>query len=323
MSRLRVLLCGLLWVLSLPALALELYQAESPVNGPDESSRAQGVARALEQVVVKVSGDARAGAHPVVVAALAEAGKLMQRFEYRQELVRDEAGRPLQKLYLIATFYPESVDELLVRAGLQVWGKERPRVLVLIEAAGRWLDRSEASELVQAAERRGLALRFSTSIDPDAAAALVQRGSGALSTHLGGGQVLYGRLGQPDYWLEGGLVATRIRAGEGPLAVQFMALADGLQQALASAQLAGSSVEEVVAVRIEGVQSAADYARVLAYLGRLTPVRAVQVHAVDDAALLLDLTVQGGEQRLRQTVMVGQLLTPDPDRDGVLRLRTR
>jgi hypothetical protein len=309
---------------SIPAMALDLYQGEAQVSGPDEGSRASGVAKALEQVLVKVSGDRKALDNPVLVQAVGDASSLMQRFEYRQELVRDAEGRPQARLFLIASFYPGSVDDLLTRAGLNVWGRERPRVLVLIEDGMRLLDRDEVTALVDQASVHGLSLRFVTDADVDVVRQLRRTGNGELSRHFGGGHVLAGSLAEGRFELDNGRDVRSLRISASSSTDEQLAdLANELQQALVSAQLVGSNEPEALQVWVEGVQSAGDYARVLSYLGKLTPVRAMQVAEVDADRVRLDMTVVGGALRLRQTVEVGRLLDVRSAAPLMLGLRAR
>lgn len=307
-----------------PAVALDLYQGEAQVSGPDEGSRASGVAKALEQVLVKVSGDRRALDNPALAKAVGNASSLMQRFEYRQELVRDAEGRPQARLYLIASFYPSSVDDLLARAGLNVWGRERPRVLVLIDDGERLLDRSEAAALVDQATNHGLSLRFATDADLDVVRQLRRSGGGDLSRHFGGGHVLAGSLVDGRFELDNGRDVRPLRVAAGSSTdEQLASLAAELQQALVSVQLVGSNEPEELQVWVEGLQSAGDYARVLSYLAKLTPVRAVQVAEVEADRLRLDMTVVGGAVRLQQTVEVGRLLDVRAASPLLLGLRAR
>lgn len=293
---------------STSTMAMDLYQGEAAVGSADEASRANGVVQALRQVLVKVSGDPRTLEHPAVTAALGNASSLMQRYEYRQELQRDAEGRPQARLFLVASFYPSSVDDLLSQAGLQIWGRERPRVLVLIESEHGLLERDQATALVDRAATHGLSLRFSQTADAQVVRQLVREGGTALSSHFGGSHVLYGVLGSQNFLLDNGREARRLRVAAGAADAQMTELADALRQALVSTQLSGSNEPQPVQVWVEGVQSARDYARVLSYLSGLTPVRTLNVAEVQADRLLLDLVVAGGDHRLQQTVEVGRLL---------------
>lgn len=320
------LLAVLAWLGAAPACAaLDLYQGEAPVPAQDDGSRAAGVAKALEQVVVKVSGDRAAAAHPTIQAALADAGKLMQRYEYRQELVRGADGRPEVRLFLIASFYPSSVDQLLLRAGLNVWGRERPTLLVLITDGGQLLSAAQAGELVQRARERGLELRFPGDLvlTADDLAALESGRIGALASRFGGGHVLGGALlpGGGRFAIDDGRGSRPFTVNASDHADTLRQLIDEAQSVLAAQLVVGGNEPESVEIWVEGVDSAASYARVLGYLKGLTPVRAVEVSGVHPQGLKLALTVLGGAARLQQTVALGAELSMPSLDPAVLVLR--
>src|ERR687895_37401 len=73
------------------AAAADLYQAQAIVTGEGEENRKVGFARALEQVLVKVSGDPRLAGEPAVAAMAEEAGTFVAEFRYRDPM----AGIPL------------------------------------------------------------------------------------------------------------------------------------------------------------------------------------------------------------------------------------
>lgn len=318
----RILLSTLACLLLLwaaPARALDLYQGEAAVAGQDDDSRVAAVANALKQVVGKVSGDRSAENHPAVQASLAEASKLMQRYEYRQELVREADGRPGVRLYLIATFYPTSVDQLLLRAGLNIWGRERPTLLVLIAENGQLLNAANAVELGERARARGLELRFptDTTLSADEAAALEMGRVGALATRFGGGHVLGGALipGGGRFAIEDGRGSRSFSVSADDRGQTLERLVDDVQGVLAAQVTGAGSEPEDIAVWVEGVDSAPAYARVLSYLRGLTPVRSLTVSGVHPQGLRLELTVLGGAARLQQTVALGtelDMLSLDP-----------
>lgn len=306
---LPVLLACLALCVGGPARALDLYQGEAPVAGQDDDSRVAAVANALKQVIGKVSGDRSAGNHPAVQAALADAGKLMQRYEYRQDLVRDAEGRPAVRLYLIATFYPTSVDQLLLRAGLNIWGRERPTLLVLIAENGQLLGAASATELADGARARGLELRFpsDTLLSADEAAALEMGRVGAVAARFGGGHVLGGALlpGGGRFAIDDGRGSRSFNVTADDRGQTLLRLIDEAQGVLAAQVTSAGSEPEDIAVWVEGVDSAPAYARVLSYLRGLTPVRSLQVTGVHPQGLKLELTVLGGAARLQQTVALG------------------
>ena len=62
-----------------------LYQAEVPVNGQGEAERQGGFARALGNVLGKLSGDRGAMSRPGVGAELRNAKDYVEGYDYRQD----------------------------------------------------------------------------------------------------------------------------------------------------------------------------------------------------------------------------------------------
>ena len=123
----RLICVFLLVVLTAPAArALDLYQGETPVADQSADARVAALGRTLLDVAVKVSGDVNAANNATIIAAAASPERYMQRYEYRQELVRED-GKPAIKLYLRGSFYAPTIGQLLRNAGLGAWGVERPQ----------------------------------------------------------------------------------------------------------------------------------------------------------------------------------------------------
>lgn len=151
----RYLLLGCLSLASLPAFAQtvnNLYQVREPVTGQSPQERDRATQAAVQTLVVRLTGNAK--------APLAEVRKnpqqIISQFGY-------EAGPPEM---LLVDFDPASTDRALRQAGLPIWGSHRPSIL------GWWLNDSvEGSNLVgdgqgaaeplrRAAEHRGLPLQL-------------------------------------------------------------------------------------------------------------------------------------------------------------------
>lgn len=116
MPALRSLAAIVLVLASLsPALsraAASLYTGQVPVNSQAEGERAEALKSALAQVVVKVSGDSAALTRPGVAKAIANAERYMQQYQYTQEATA-EAGQPQVRLFLVAQFDHDAVDQLM------------------------------------------------------------------------------------------------------------------------------------------------------------------------------------------------------------------
>ncbi|MEQ7919276.1 DUF2066 domain-containing protein [Xanthomonas sp. WHRI 1810A] len=153
------LFAGCLSLTSLPSFAEtvnNLYQVREPVSGqtPDEKTRATQAA--LETLVIRLTGDAKAAQGSGLAAVRSDPQQIISQYGY-------EAG-PLESL--LVDFDPVSTDRTLRGAGLSLWGSNRPVILAW------WLnDTTDGSNLVgdgqgaaeplrRAAQHRGLPLRL-------------------------------------------------------------------------------------------------------------------------------------------------------------------
>jgi hypothetical protein len=133
-----------------------LYQVREPIIGQGAEGRAAATVSALDTLVLRLTGDPKAAQSP----ALAELRKDPQQIINQ---VGSEAGPPES---VVVEFDPGSTERALRKAGLALWGSNRPSVL------GWWLnDTVEGSNLVgdgqpsaqplrRAAQHRGLPLHL-------------------------------------------------------------------------------------------------------------------------------------------------------------------
>ncbi|WP_085675342.1 MULTISPECIES: DUF2066 domain-containing protein [unclassified Pseudomonas] len=159
MRLLNYLAAGCLALASLAAQAETvsgLYQVREPVEGQGAEARTAATGKAFETLVLRLTGDPKAAQNP----ALAELRKDPQQIINQ---VGTEAGPPES---VQVEFDPGSTERALRKAGLALWGSNRPSIL------GWWLnDSAEGSNLVgdgqagaqplrRAAQHRGLPLRL-------------------------------------------------------------------------------------------------------------------------------------------------------------------
>lgn len=284
----RHLLCVLtfLWLCVSPSHALELYQGETPVADQTPEARAAALSRAFIDVAAKVSGDLGALTHPTVIEASAQAERYMQRYEYRQELVRVE-GKPTIKLYLIGTFYPSSVKRVLANAGMGAWGRDRPVVLAYLFEGDLPISPERAGQLQERAAARGLDIRFPGSI---ALEDLSENTAARLASATQ--NVLLGRLGE-RIWLSDGQQTEALSSAEPEGLTERVA-----RLLVARTQAIENAPPQQVSAEITGVRSAADYARALSQLSKLTVVKKFSVLGAQGETLRVELTVQGGTAQL-------------------------
>lgn len=313
MNRLKLLLLSALWACLLigqSAFALDIYQAEVSVADQTADARVQALGRALLEVAVKASGDASASNNSVVIASQGSAERYMQRYAYRQAIVR-EGGVPVIKLFLTGTFYPNSIQQLLQRAGLAVWGRDRPNVDVILFEGDVPLAEAYRSAMQDRSSRRGLSLRF-----PNGASAGELSDPQAFAQRLvrPGANLLFGRINETLYLSDG-------RSTEALSSAGLDGLSDRLAQTLARrAAVAENAAPETLSVSVAGVSSAARYASALKYLNELRVVKSTKIQGANSGPqnsgqLNLQVSVKGGAVQLMQAISQGstmQLVSESP-----------
>ena len=155
----KLLFVGCLSLISLPSVAetmSNLYQVRETVSGQTPDERTQATQRALETLILRLTGDPKALQSAGLAGVRKDPQQIITQFGY-------EAGPPES---LLVDFDPASTERSLHQAGLPVWGSNRPTIL------GWWLsDATDGSNLVgdgqsaaeplrRAAQHRGLPLRL-------------------------------------------------------------------------------------------------------------------------------------------------------------------
>ncbi|MVV50847.1 DUF2066 domain-containing protein [Pseudomonas sp. PB120] len=133
-----------------------LYQVREPVSSQTQEERDQATQRALDTLVLRLTGDPKAAQSPGLAAVRKDPQQIISQYGF-------DAGPPQ---VLKVDFDPATTEQALRRAGLSLWGANRPSIL------GWWLnDSAEGSSLVgdgqasaaplrRAAQHRGLPLRL-------------------------------------------------------------------------------------------------------------------------------------------------------------------
>jgi len=157
-------LCNVLFVscLSLFSLVAQaetvkgLYLVREPVSGQSPQERDAATQRALDTLVIRLTGDPKAAQSPGLAELRKDPQQIISQYGF-------EAGPPE---VLKVDFDPGTTAQALRRAGLPMWGANRPSIL------SWWLnDSAEGSSLVgdgqasatplrRAAQHRGLPLRL-------------------------------------------------------------------------------------------------------------------------------------------------------------------
>lgn len=133
-----------------------LYQVREPVSSQSTEERDQATQRALDTLVLRLTGDPKSVQSPGLAALRKDPQQIISQYGF-------DAGPPQ---VLKVDFDPATTEQALRRAGLSLWGANRPSIL------SWWLnDSAEGSSLVgdgqasaaplrRAAQHRGLPLRL-------------------------------------------------------------------------------------------------------------------------------------------------------------------
>ncbi len=113
-----------------------LYRAVAIVTGTGEANRRLGLALCLEEVLVKVSGDARLVGDRRVAALARRADTLVSKFSYRDRFahrpINDEQGTRDRPHDLTVDFDPAKIDAELAALGRRPWTASRPRLVAYV-----------------------------------------------------------------------------------------------------------------------------------------------------------------------------------------------
>lgn len=150
------LLVACLMLSGLPAVAApvsDLYKVREPVASQQAEDRAAGLTRALDTLVLRLTGKDDAAKNSALAELRKDPQQIVSQFGFEEDK-------------LTVDFDPASTDRALRQAGLSLWGANRPVVMTWwlnANAEGSSLvgDAQIAAEpLAQAAQNRGLPLRL-------------------------------------------------------------------------------------------------------------------------------------------------------------------
>ena len=322
------------------AAAQGVYQAEVPVRSQSESERNAGFARALAQVLGKLSGDRSAAGRPGVSDELRRARDYVEGYDYRQdEGVSATTGAPTYDTTLVVRFDREKLDDIAAALGLPVWPTPRPKPVLwlaiddgsgprLVGLAKADAARSTLDRAIERGYRLGLP---SGSAAEQAAVGAIWRGdAGAIariSAHYSPPMQLIGKLyrakgGWAADWIfvDHGKVLSRWSSDDASARRTMAAGADGAADALvrryAKAAPVGPAGRYVV--RFTNIRGSQDYMRLSAYLDGLSVVQGITPLRATPQALELELQLATGLRGFRR-VLDDELLEADPlqvDGDG-------
>ncbi len=309
------------------AMVKGLYSQEVPVTGQGYKERADAMSRALAGVLVKVAGQREVLSNSVVQSAMSKPETYIRRFGFRI----DDTSLNRQQVFQ-ASFDEKAVNRLLRSANVAIWGQSRPSTLVWLamENGGRRsiINASEAfpEMFAESFQERGLPVLFPLMDFEDSAAISAVDVWGGFSGKIqdasrryGSESILAGRLSRSlsqDNELFYGRLNLIFRGVSQSVAVDGL---DAVGVTQLAADLVGSTLSRHYAIdasdasgktllMVENVSSLEDYAALLKYLERMTAIRDVSVHKVNGSTIELELTIDGSERQLADSLALGRNL---------------
>ena len=331
----RTVVCALalltmaLWpAVSSAEVVKNLYEATVPVAGHSESALSDASARALSQVLVKVSGSVDVLQNPAIATGLNQARSYVQQYSYTRD--QDATG----DLSARFEFADSVISKMLTDSGAPLWTANRPAVLVWIvsqDSDGRHFVIAETAPEVMSALRggfdeRGIPVRFPL-LDLQDAASLTVEDAWRLqaSPILGASQrygvqdILAGRLtglstgkwvGDWSYLAESGRVNRSVTADsvEVFLAAGVSLVAEEMagRYAVAAAQ---ANVGGIV-MSVNGVRDFGDYAKIVAWLEGLELIQHANIESVRGSDIQLRLIARADANQLRPIIELNDRLQP-------------
>jgi hypothetical protein len=189
----------------------DLYKAETIVTGTGISERMRGFRIGVEDVLVKLTGDASLSGSAEAGNVGVKAADLIADFTYEDRMkgipIHDEQGTRDRPHYLRMRFDPEKFDAALAQAGLSKWTGPRPTLSVWLgisEPRGNYVLAREGEGygqrevLKDASKKRGIPILLppenQSAVTYDAIAKPDIDTLTQASKELGGNAMLYGQL---------------------------------------------------------------------------------------------------------------------------------
>lgn len=319
------------------AVARGLYAAEVSVNSQNEAERKAGFARALAEVLAKLSGDRNAASLPGVGRELRRAEDYVDGYDYRQDEGVSASGAPSFTTKLIVRFREDDIDALAAALGLPVWPAPRPKPvlwLAIDDGSGPRLvalaQNNVARSVLQRAKQRGYSLGLpSGSAAEQAAVGAIWRGDTAaiarLSSRYSPPMQLIGKLyrengGWTADWtfVDDGRVLSTWSDSQGDARRAMASGADGAADALTKryAKRSPAGPPGEYRVTFTGIDDGTDYVRLSALLQGMSVVRGITPLRATPQGLEVDLELLTGLPGFRRMVDEDVLLEVGAPREG-------
>ncbi len=291
-----------------------LFTGVVPVWSRDGGERKYATARALLQVLIRVSGHSSLSENAALLEGLATAQRLVRSYRYVGGQIVEEGLR------LEVRFEPRFVEQLLLDIDAAVWQSNRPNVVVWMVRGNPELRLREASaqlnDLVRDySDRYGFLVRLPLldledrrAVAPSDVSRLHRERLWSASSRYLADSLLSGVVvGERNAWigrwsyLYGEELMTFAVSGGSEVGVLRAAL-DTVRDRLVARQShdQATSLVAPVLLSLTGLNDFEDYTELLHYLRALDLVRSVSVLQVDYRQLWVALNAQASPARLRE-----------------------
>lgn len=308
----------------------DLYAVTVPVAEQSQAELQRAASAGLRELAARISGRSAAANDSNLAPLFANATRYLEQYRYERST---NGGSPwLAQL----RFGSALVDSDLRKAGLPIWGGNRPalQTLVVIEDKGTraLIDDSSplANVLREQWRRRGLVLHLpshtnASALNVDDVAQLDIAKIDAAAQERADG-VLLGRVTVAP----SGTCESQWRLKLGAQSLNADATGEGLPTCVATAldqlvdnfssqyAIAANSSAEGIVLRVTGIVSFDDYAAVLNYLRRLAAIKNTQPILLRNDELLLQLKVEGSTEQLVRQLALESRLTPSENNANIL-----
>ncbi|OGT73420.1 MAG: hypothetical protein A3H44_08055 [Gammaproteobacteria bacterium RIFCSPLOWO2_02_FULL_57_10] len=309
----------------------ELYFQELPVQGQGDAERLRAYREALTAVILKVTGEERWLRDGSVERAVRDAQSFVQEVSYRSS-----GGGALSQTFIRIRFDQELVDNMLGTAGIPVWDRNRPSILLWLTVQGPDGQREvlgsdsehPALELIREFSRvRGVPILIPVmdfedrrSLPADVAWSLDEAAIRQASARYGADSILSGRvLSSPGGDLVGlwqFLFRDRVETFdslETDLAAYMQSALTRVTAQLAThfaINVAAQPVPEQVTLRVEGVDDITAYVNLLSYIGSLAVVDNMSTSLLDGSNIELSVSLSGSTYLFTEFLTLGRDLVP-------------
>jgi hypothetical protein len=308
-----------------------LYQQSVVVKSQSAKELKRAAKAALETVFIRVSGNANVASQQQIRSAVAKARSYLKQFSYQRHPLPDQSG---EELRVLMEFEQQLVDDKLRFAGLPIWPTNRPSILVWLvvdDIDGRRFMGSEATprlveQMVEHTARRGLALHLPLL---DLEDSMVLSPNELWQLNLGQAQraaqryqadtLLIGRvthLSNDEWWgswiyqFDNEQISfdTESKDSHSYIATALDTIADRLADSYAIVPI--KMTEGDLLMRVEGVKTFTDYARLIQYLESKAAIRQANPIDIRDGEVIIKLTADGQLQQLQQALSLDKKLIP-------------